>query len=92
MVRFRRFTRRSGARRLRQKGCCGRHCLQLLYTIRWERQLVERIKFDLLFRWFVGLSNDEKIFDASTLSKNRDRLLTQEIPQRFCLRFAAFRK
>ena len=41
--------------------------LQLLYSIRSERQLVERIEFDLLFRWFVGLSIDEKVFDASTL-------------------------
>jgi transposase len=57
--------------------------LQLLYSIQSERQLVERIEFDLLFRWFVGLSIDEKVFDASTFSKNRDRLLTQEIAQRF---------
>ena len=57
--------------------------LQLLYSIRSERQLVERLEFDLLFRWFVGLSIDEKVFDASTFSKNRDRLLTQEIAQGF---------
>jgi transposase len=57
--------------------------LQLLYSIRSERQLVERIEFDLLFRWFVGLSVDERVFDASTFSKNRDRLLTQEIAQGF---------
>ena len=40
--------------------------LQLLHTIRLERQLVERVEFDLLFRWFVGLSIDEKAFDASS--------------------------
>ena len=57
--------------------------LQLLYSIRSERQLVERLEFDMLFRWFVGLSIDEKVFDASTFSKNRDRLLTQAIAQRF---------
>jgi len=57
--------------------------LQLLYSIRSERQLVERIEFDLLFRWFVGLSIDEKVFDASSFSKNRDRLLTTEIAQAF---------
>jgi transposase len=57
--------------------------LQLIYTIRSERQLVERLEFDLLFRWFVGLSIDEKVFDASTFSKNRDGLLTQEIAQGF---------
>jgi len=57
--------------------------LQLLYSIRSERQLVERLEFDMLFRWFVGLSLDEKVFDASTFSKNRDRLLTHEIAQEF---------
>ena len=45
--------------------------LQLLYSIRSERQLVERIEFDMLFRWFVGLSIDEKVFDASTFLKER---------------------
>ncbi len=57
--------------------------LQLLYSIRSERQLVERLEFDMLFRWFVGLSIDEKIFDASTFSKNRDRLVTHAIAQEF---------
>ena len=57
--------------------------LQLVYSIRSERQLVERLEFDLLFRWFVGLSIDEKVFDASTFSKNRDRLLTREVAQGF---------
>ena len=57
--------------------------LQLLYSIRSERQLVERLEFDLLFRWFVGLSIDEKVFDASSFSKNRDRLLTHEVAQGF---------
>ena len=57
--------------------------LQLLYSIRSERQLVERLEFDMLFRWFVGLVIDEKVFDASTSSKNRDRLLTHEIAQEF---------
>jgi len=57
--------------------------LQLLYSIRSERQLVERLEFDMLFRWFVGLTIDEKVFDASTFSKNRDRLLTNEIAQGF---------
>ena len=46
--------------------------LQLLYSIRSERQLVERLEFDMLFRWFVGLSIDENMFDASTFSRNRD--------------------
>ena len=45
--------------------------------------MVERLEFDMLFRWFVGLTIDEKVFDASTFSKNRDRLLTHEIAQGF---------
>jgi transposase len=49
--------------------------LQALYTIRSERQLVERLDFDLLFRWFVGLGIDDAVWDASTFAKNRDRLL-----------------
>ncbi len=57
--------------------------LQMLYTIRSERQLVERLEFDLLFRWFVGLGIDDAAFDASTFSKNRDRLLTTAIAQQF---------
>ena len=57
--------------------------LQLLYSIRSERQLVERLEFDMLFRWFVGLTIDEKVFDASTFSKTRDRLLTHAIAQEF---------
>jgi transposase len=57
--------------------------LQLLYSIRSERQLVERLEYDLLFRWFVGLSIDEAVFDASSFSKNRDRLLTTKIAQAF---------
>ena len=57
--------------------------LQLLYSIRSERQLVERLEFDMLFRWFVGLTIDERVFDASSFSKNRDRLLTHEIAQEF---------
>jgi len=49
--------------------------LQALYTLRSERQLVERIDFDLLFRWFVGLGIDDAVWDASTFAKNRDRFL-----------------
>jgi transposase len=57
--------------------------LQLFYSIRSERQFVEQLEFDLLFRWFVGLGIDEAVFDASNFSKNRDRLLTQEVAQSF---------
>ncbi len=57
--------------------------LQAFYTIRSERQLVERIEFDLLFRWFVGLGVDDPVWDATSFSKNRDRLLAGEIASRF---------
>jgi len=57
--------------------------LQALYSIRSERQLVERIDFDLLFRWFVGLGMDEAVWDATTFTKNRDRLLAGEIASKF---------
>ncbi len=57
--------------------------LQAFYTIRSERQLVERIEFDLLFRWFVGLGVDDPVWDATTFTKNRDRLLAGEIATKF---------
>jgi len=57
--------------------------LQAFYSIRSERQLMERLEFDLLFRWFVGLSPDEPAWDHSVFSKNRDRLLAGEIATRF---------
>lgn len=57
--------------------------LQLFYSIRSERQLMERMDFDLLFRWFVGLGIDDSVWDHSVFSKNRDRLLNTEIAQDF---------
>jgi transposase len=57
--------------------------LQAFYTIRSERQLVERIDFDLLFRWFVGLGMDDPVWDATSFTKNRDRLLGGEVASRF---------
>ena len=57
--------------------------LQAFYSVRSERQLMERLEFDLLFRWFVGLGVDEPVWDHSTFSKNRDRLLAGEIAAKF---------
>ena len=57
--------------------------LQAFYSIRSERQLMERLEFDLLFRWFVGLGVDDPVWDHSTFSKNRDRLLDGEIAAKF---------
>ena len=53
--------------------------LQAFYSIRSERQLMERLEFDLLFRWFVGVGVDDAAWDHSTFSKNRDRLLEGDI-------------
>jgi transposase len=60
--------------------------LQAFYSIRSERQLMERLDFDLLFRWFVGLGIDDRVWDASTFSKNRDRLLEGEVAAAFLAR------
>jgi transposase len=57
--------------------------LQAFYTIRSERQLIERLNYDLLFRWFVGLGIDDEVWDHSVFSKNRDRLLEAEISGKF---------
>jgi transposase len=57
--------------------------LQAFYTIRSERQLMERLQFDLLFRWFAGLGIDDAVWDHSVFSKNRDRLLEGEIAAKF---------
>ena len=57
--------------------------LQAFYSIRSERQLMERLEYDLLFRWFVGLGIDDPAWDHSTFSKNRDRLLDGDIAAKF---------
>lgn len=56
--------------------------LQAFYGIRSERQLMEQLDYNLLFRWFVGLAMDAPVWDASTFSKNRDRLLAGDVAQR----------
>jgi transposase len=53
--------------------------LQMLYSVRSERQLMERLEYDLLFRWFVGLSLDEKVWDETVYTKNRERLLDGKV-------------
>jgi transposase len=53
--------------------------LQAFYSVRSERQLMEQLDYNLLFRWFVGLSMDAPVWDASTFSKNRDRLLAGDV-------------
>jgi transposase len=57
--------------------------LQVLYTVRSERLLMEQLDYNLLFRWFVGLNMDDAVWDASTFSKNRDRLLEGDVAEGF---------
>jgi transposase len=57
--------------------------LQAFYSIRSERQLMERLEFDLLFQWFVGLGVDDPVWNHSTFSKNRDRLLASDVAAEF---------
>ena len=57
--------------------------LQILYSVRSERQLMDQIDFNILFRWFVGLSMDAPVWDHSSFTKNRDRLLESDIARLF---------
>ncbi len=57
--------------------------LQIFFTVRSERLLMERIDYDLMFRWFVGLGIDDPVWNHSTYSKNRDRLLEADIARKF---------
>jgi len=57
--------------------------LQMLYTVRSERMLMEQLRYNLLFRWFVGLSADEPVWHPTVFSKNRDRLLEGAVAEEF---------
>jgi len=57
--------------------------LQMLYSVRSERMLVEQLQYNLLFRWFVGLEMDEEVFDATSFSKNRRRMLDGDLAREF---------
>jgi transposase len=57
--------------------------LQVLYTVRSERLLMEQLDYNFLFRWFVGLNLDEPVWDATVFTKNRDRLLAGEVAEGF---------
>ena len=63
--------------------------LQMLYSIRSERLLMEEMDYNLLFRWFVGLNADDEVWDATTFTKNRDRLLEAEVAKEFLTRVVA---
>ena len=60
--------------------------LQMLYSIRSERLLMEEMDYNLLFRWFVGLNADDPVWDATVFTKNRDRLLAGDIAKEFLAR------
>jgi transposase len=57
--------------------------LQILYSVRSERMLVEQLKYNFLFRWFVGLGVEDKVWNATVFSKNRERMLKGDIAQAF---------
>jgi len=63
--------------------------LQIFYSVRSERMLMEQMNYNLLFRWFVGLELDEPVWNHAVFSKNRDRLLNQEVAQEFFQRVLA---
>jgi transposase len=60
--------------------------LQMLYSIRSERLLMEEMDYNLLFRWFVGLNADDEVWDPTVFTKNRDRLLEADVAQGFLAR------
>jgi transposase len=55
--------------------------LQILYSVRSERQLMEQLDYNLLFRWFVGLEMDDRVWDVTVFTKNRERLISGEVSQ-----------
>jgi len=57
--------------------------LQIIFSVRSERQLMEQLDYNLMFRWFVGLGIDDHVWDHSVYSKNRDRLLEADIARKF---------
>jgi transposase len=59
--------------------------LQALYSVRSERQLMEQMDYNLLFRWFVGLNMDDPIWDVTVFTKNRERLIAGEVAERLLL-------
>ncbi len=57
--------------------------IQILFSVRSERQLMEQVRYNMLYRWFIGLAIDDAVWDHSVFSKNRDRLLANEVVERF---------
>src|SRR6201982_863439 len=63
--------------------------LQMLYSIRSERLLMEEMDYNLLFRWFVGLNADDEVWDATSFTKNRDRLLQADVAKELLAKVVA---
>jgi transposase len=59
--------------------------IQMLYSVRSERLLMEEIDYSLLFRWFVGMNMDDEVWDVTVFTKNRDRLLDGDVAREFLL-------
>jgi transposase len=57
--------------------------IQMLYSVRSERLLMEEIDYSMLFRWFVGMNLDEEVWDPTVFTKNRDRLLDGDVARQF---------
>ena len=81
--RFSQMYARVGRPSLAPEKLLGALLLQGLYSLRSERLLMEQLDYNLLFRWFVGLSMDDPVWDATVYSKNRERLLEADIAQAF---------
>ena len=65
--------------------------LQMLYSVRSERLLMEEIDYSILYRWFVGLNLDERVWDATSFTKNRDPLLEAEVAKSFWRKWSSGR-
>jgi transposase len=74
---------RAGRRSIPPEQLCRALLLQVLYTIRSERMLMEQLEYNLLFRWFVGLNMDDAVWDVTVFTKNRQRFLQADIANKF---------
>ena len=80
---FARMYSRVGRRSIPPEQLCRALLLQVLFTIRSERMLMEQLEYNLLFRWFVGLNMDDEVWDVTVFTKNRDRFLEADIARKF---------
>jgi transposase len=81
--RFRKLYSRTGRPSIPPEQLLRALLLQVLYSIRSERMLMEQLEYNLLFRWFVGLEMDDRVWDVTVFTKNRNRLLSGEIAEHF---------